>query len=167
MGRLETIKDLPGLIGAIAPLPVYLWVIGDGPEKDRIESVLQSNGLGDRFRLLGQQADVSRLLRCCDLYVSASRSESFGMAVAEALREGLAVVATDVGGIREVTGDGRYARLVPPADPVSLRAAVAWAIHHPGEMRDQAQEGRDFVIQEFDTQRLAERQHCLYEALLR
>jgi len=98
-------------------------------------------GLGDRVRfpgaLTGQELD--RAYASADLLVLASRAETYGMVVTEALARGLPVLTTDVGGVTEALGHGedgtRPGLLVPPGDPAALGAAVrAWL--EDAELRD-------------------------------
>ena len=90
-------------------------------------------GLGDRVRFAGALtgADLDRAYAAADLVVLASRAETYGMVVTEALARGVPVVATDVGGITEALGRGadgiRPGLLVPPEEPATLGAALrAW-----------------------------------------
>ena len=98
-------------------------------------------GLGDRVRfpgaLTGQKLD--RAYAAADLLVLASRAETYGMVVSEALARGLPVLTTDVGGVTEALGHGedgtRPGLLVPPGDPAALGAALrAWL--EDAELRD-------------------------------
>ncbi|WP_169332831.1 glycosyltransferase family 4 protein [Effusibacillus pohliae] len=80
----------------------YLAVIGDGPQKRDLQKL--SSDLQDRIRWLGAVDEASRLLPGFDLYVQSSRREGFGLAVLEAMREGVPVIATAVGGLPELVG---------------------------------------------------------------
>jgi len=88
------------------------------------------NGLRDRVRFLGPRIDseLDRAYASADLLVLASRAESYGMVVTEALARGLPVLAADVGGVTEALGHGedgtRPGLLVPPGDPSALGAAL-------------------------------------------
>jgi glycosyltransferase involved in cell wall biosynthesis len=89
--------------------------------------------LGDRVRFPGPRigADLDRTYASADLLVLASRAETYGMVVTEALARGLPVVAADVGGVAEALGHGtggiKPGLLVPPDDPATLAAALrAW-----------------------------------------
>jgi glycosyltransferase involved in cell wall biosynthesis len=94
---------------------------------------VQGGGLGDRVCFSGPRAasDLDRSYAGADLLVVASRAETYGMVVTEALARGLPIVATDVGGVTEALGYGangmRPGLLVPPEDPAALAAALrAW-----------------------------------------
>jgi glycosyltransferase involved in cell wall biosynthesis len=99
----------------------------------RLRRRIRDDGLGDRVCFPGPRigADLDRSYAAADLVVLASRGESYGMVVTEALARGLPVVAAAVGGVPEALGHGaggiRPGRLVPPDDPAALAAALrAW-----------------------------------------
>jgi glycosyltransferase involved in cell wall biosynthesis len=100
---------------------------------DRLRGRVLDHGLSGRVSLVGPQtgADLDRSYAAANLLVLASRTETYGMVVTEALARGLPAVATDVGGVREALGHGgertRPGLLVPPGDPEALGAALrAW-----------------------------------------
>ncbi|MEE6296486.1 glycosyltransferase family 4 protein [Georgenia wangjunii] len=126
VGRLAPQKGLDLLCEAAALLPgrvdgVVRWVVvGDGPLHDELERRVRAEGLP--VHLAGRREDVANLMAHADVVVSTSTWEGQPLAVQEALAAGAAVVATDVGGTGEVTGDA--AVLVPP-DATALADAVA------------------------------------------
>jgi glycosyltransferase involved in cell wall biosynthesis len=100
---------------------------------DRLRRRSLNGGLGNRVTFPGPRtgADLDRSYAAADLMVLASRSETYGMVVTEALARGLPVVAAEVGGLPEALGHGadgiRPGLLVPPDDPAALGAALrAW-----------------------------------------
>ena len=92
-------------------------------ERDVVEG-LQKNGLADRLHLLGYRDDVAKLLNEADLLVHTAMQEPLGRVLLESLASGLPIVATDVGGTREIIVDQVTGVLVPPNQPASLVAAV-------------------------------------------
>ena len=109
-------------------------------------------GLGDRVCFPGPRtgADLDRSYAAADLLVLASRAETYGMVVTEALARGLPVVAAEVGGLTEALGHGadgiRPGLLVPPDDPAALGAALrAWLgdAELRGRLRRAARERRE------------------------
>jgi glycosyltransferase involved in cell wall biosynthesis len=145
IGRLEPIKGYEIMIEAFAhlrdsfeggPQPV-LVVAGDGSERERIEGLMASRGLGNSVHLLGWRDDVHNLLSAFSLFTMSSHNEGTSVSLLEAMSTGLCPVVTDVGGNRAVLGEGLVHHLTPPADPVAL--ARAW-----GEgIRDAARRGAD------------------------
>jgi glycosyltransferase involved in cell wall biosynthesis len=127
VGRLAAPKDWPtvllGLEGLDPDAFAELVIVGDGPERERVEEALDKRSLG-RVRLLGERKDVPSLLADADVFVLASRSEGLPLSVIEAMAAGLPVVASDVGGLRELVRDGETGALVPPGDPAALADAL-------------------------------------------
>lgn len=105
-----------------------LRIAGDGPQRQLLLEMITRLGIGDRAELLDAlpHAAAPAFLRTLDLYVmpSRSRSESFGVAAAEAQACGIPVVASNIGGVPEVVLDGLTGLLVPPDDVVALRDAL-------------------------------------------
>jgi glycosyltransferase involved in cell wall biosynthesis len=101
-----------------------LAIVGDGPERERVEDELARYSLDRRVRLLGERGDVPELLADADVFLLASRSEGLPLSVIEAMAAGLPVVASDVGGLRELVRDGETGTLVPPGDPAALANAL-------------------------------------------
>lgn len=125
--RLIKLKGVDGLIKVIAMLPdVGLVIVGDGPERDNLESLVRQSGIGDRVHFSGQipRARVIAHLRACDLFVLNSRHEGLPHVILEAIATGLPVIATAVGGIPEIVEDGVSGLLVPPGDTAALQNAL-------------------------------------------
>src|SRR6202012_181058 len=83
-----------------------LTLLGDGPERPRIEAEVRARGLGDRVDFLGETRDVAATLRRAHVFLWPSETESFGLAALEALSCGVPVVASRPGGLPEVAHDG-------------------------------------------------------------
>jgi glycosyltransferase involved in cell wall biosynthesis len=125
------------LLDALEPLTGFRWhcrCVGSlerdpGFVEDLRRRVLQA-GLDDRVQFRGPQAaaELARSYAAADVLVLPSRTETYGMVVAEALARGLPVVAADVGGVPEALGRGADGTLpgvlVPPGDPAALRDAL-------------------------------------------
>lgn len=149
LGRLERRKGLEQLLRAFAILKatrpdVRLLVAGDGPERSRCESLLGARVRAD-VTFLGRvdEDHKRRLLRSCDVFVAPNLGgESFGIVLVEALAAGRAVVASDLPGFRSVVTDGVTGRLVPPADPPALAAAVGALLDNPALRHAMAREGQ-------------------------
>jgi glycosyltransferase involved in cell wall biosynthesis len=92
--------------------------------RERVERLIIELGLKNHVRLEGRCDDVARLLASLDVFVSASRTESFGMAMAEALACGVPVVATATEGAREVVEDKLTGLIVPIGDSAAMAAAI-------------------------------------------
>ncbi|HVL88404.1 MAG TPA: glycosyltransferase, partial [Candidatus Thermoplasmatota archaeon] len=125
VGRLVPTKGLRVLVEAVARAPgVDVVVVGEGPERRRLERLARARGVSDRVRFAGAVPDDARqaLLARARFVVHPALQEALGLAVAEAMRQGCPIVATTAGGIPDVTGDA--ARLVPPGDAEALARAM-------------------------------------------
>ena len=91
---------------------------------DAVRREIKELSLDDSVHLLGYRSDVPTLLASADVFLFSSLAEGLGTAVIEALSLDLAVVAFDIPSIREVTDQGRYARLVPIGDTERMAAAA-------------------------------------------
>ncbi|MQA94083.1 MAG: glycosyltransferase [Streptosporangiales bacterium] len=138
VARLAPQKGLSTLLDAAArwsggdavPLAV---VAGEGPLEAELGERVAAERLPVRF--IGRSDDVSGLIAAADLFVLPSLWEGQPLVLQEALRAGLPIVATDVGGVRDVVGDA--AVLVPPGDPPALAEAVTELLtdpERPGEL---------------------------------
>jgi len=150
VGRLAAPKDFLTLIRATArldPARVRVTVLGDGPDRPQLEAEIARLGLAGVVELAGEVDDVPQRLAGADVFVLSSRSEGLPVSVLEAMAAGLPVVATDVGGLRELVEDGAGGLLVPPGDVDSLAARLDALLADPalrrrlgGESRRRAQE---------------------------
>jgi glycosyltransferase involved in cell wall biosynthesis len=116
VGRLIPLKRVDGLLEALKELPdLGLVVVGDGPERLRLERRARELGVSDRVYFAGQRSkkEALGLMAACDLFVLNSVHEGFPHVVLEAMALGLPVVATAAGGTPEVVRDGETGLLVP------------------------------------------------------
>ncbi len=126
-GRLTHQKDLDVALGAVARVDAArLDVIGDGPERARLEATARSLGLDDRVRFFGALPREQALahVRAADAVVLSSAWENFPHGVVEALALGTPVIATRVGGVPEVVHDGENGLLVAPGDVDAFAGAL-------------------------------------------
>src|SRR4029077_21032506 len=117
VGRLVPWKQVDQLIKAIAECDeAGLVVVGDGPDRERLEQLARGGNLGDRVYFAGQrkQEETVSLMAACDLFVLNSTYEGLPHVVLEAMSAGLPVVATAVGGTPEVVSDGENGMLIMP-----------------------------------------------------
>jgi glycosyltransferase involved in cell wall biosynthesis len=123
VGRLVPWKQMDGLIEALAGCEdAGLVIVGDGPERSRLEALGQARQLTERVYFAGQRtkAETLALMAACDLFVLNSTYEGFPHVVLEAMSAGLPVVATAVGGTPELIHDGQNGILIPPDGNAAL-----------------------------------------------
>jgi len=105
-------------------MPCKLMLIGDGPERQKMEELCRQIGLCSEIRFLGKQDAVEELLAIADLFVLPSENESFGLAALEAMACEVPVVSTNIGGLPEVNIEGKTGFLcdVGDVDTMAQRA---------------------------------------------
>ena len=138
VGRLTAQKDLGVAIEAIARVPnARLVVVGDGPEREKLERVAAASSAHGRveWRGLRTRDDALGIVAGADAALLSSAWENLPHAAVEALSVGVPVVATAVGGVPEVVTDGENGLLVPPRDPGALAEAIRRVLEEPG-LRD-------------------------------
>jgi glycosyltransferase involved in cell wall biosynthesis len=145
--------------------PPLLLIAGDGECRRPLEELTRQLKINETVRFLGQRGDLHKLLPSCDLFVLSSLSEGLSFAVLEAMACGLATVATDVGGNRELIKDGVNGFLVPPRDPRALAIAIRKVLEDSHLHKSFGRNGRAFVEEHHDLNRMAARYLDLYARL--
>jgi glycosyltransferase involved in cell wall biosynthesis len=145
---------------------VHVVCFGRGPLEQRLRGEVAQLGLKARVTLAGFRSDLPELLSGLDLLVHPAEREGLGLALLEAASAGVAVVACDVGGVPDVVIDGETGVLVPRADAVALRNAIARLLGAPDERRRLGATARRHVERRFDLGRLVADHLALYTRLL-
>lgn len=153
-GRLSPEKGHRYLVEAMGRTPervppAVLVILGSGREAERLGQQIAAAGLTGRVVLGGFRADVLRCLAGAELVVNPSLTEGMPNVVLEALALNRPVVATDVGGVRELITAGETGWLVPPADPGALAGAITEALDDAPRARARAEAGRRRVAASF------------------
>ena len=149
LGRLTSEKRFDLLIDAFAAVteryPEWsLVLIGDGPDRARLESRIQERGIIGRVRLLGYVPRPEDILSQADLFVLCSDYEGFPNALCEAMACGVAVIATDCpSGPRDIIRDGVDGLLVPPSDAAALSGALTRLMDNAEERAQMGALGRE------------------------
>ncbi len=172
-GRVVAAKDYPNLLRAFAhvnaasPL-AKLWIAGETKpgEQERMHDLANRLGISESLHWLGLRNDMPALLDAADAFVLGSAWEGMPLVVGEAMAMQKPVVATDVGGVRELIGDAGV--LVPPKDSAALADAMLRIMQMPdGHRQAMGQAGRERIRQHFDVNTKAEEWEALYSRLLR
>ncbi|MGH2796419.1 MAG: glycosyltransferase [Solirubrobacterales bacterium] len=140
-------------------------VVGDGPERRRLESLRTALELEDTVQLLGRRSDVSELITAFDVAVSSSDYEGTPLAVMEYMAAGLPIAATRVGGVPELIDNGVHGLLVDPREPDSLAASIAHLLRDRVAAKRMGEGARERQRREFGLEGAVERLEMLYEGL--
>jgi glycosyltransferase involved in cell wall biosynthesis len=127
IARFEPQKDHQTLLRALGGLQDHAWnldLIGDGPLMAKMQDLATTLGIAGRLRFLGQRTDVDQLLANAQISLLVTNWEGFPRSILEAMRAGLPVVASTVGGISESVRDGETGYLVPRGGVDMLRERI-------------------------------------------
>ncbi|MDE2485637.1 MAG: glycosyltransferase family 4 protein [candidate division NC10 bacterium] len=129
VGRFEPVKGYDILLRAAGLLrtrqpKVQFLLAGEGEEAPHLKRLAEELQVDDRVFFPGWQQELPHVLSALDLFVLPSRNEGMGRVLVQAMAMGTPIVATRVGGIPEVLGEGETGLLVAPDDPVELAAAI-------------------------------------------
>ena len=169
VARLWRQKDHPTLLRALAQLIDLEWeleLVGDGPLRQEMEALAASLGIASRVRFAGFRTDVAACLADAQVFVLASKWEGFPRAILEAMRAGLPVIASEVGGVRESVRDGETGFLVPPGDVNTLCERLRFLLTSPKQRLHMGAAGRAQYENRFLLERLVAETTAVYESVL-
>ncbi len=140
-------KDHKTLITALSILrkekiPFRMFILGEGSERQAIQTQIHSLGLLQHVHLLGFRNDLQNFMALFDLVVHSSKEEGLGTSIIDGLASGVPVVATNAGGIPEILGDSEYGLLVPKENPQALADAIIRMMDSPKLQKHYSQAGR-------------------------
>lgn len=131
-----------------AGYPVHTYVLGKGPEKEKIQKYLVENQLEETFTFLGYQTNPYKYVTKCDLFVCTSYAEGFSTAATEALIVGTPIVTTPVAGMKEIIGEENDCGVVTEQTEDSLYENIRILIDNPEVLeiyrRNASIRGKDF-----------------------
>jgi glycogen synthase len=170
VGRLNREKGVHHALAALARLSdeneAHLVIVGDGEERENLVELSERLGLAQRVRFTGalSKGDVARYLAASDVFLfPTERDEAAPLVLPQAMSSGLAVVASDIGGITEVFGGADSAGLL--VEPGDVNELVAQIRRLSGDHVLRAKLGaaaRQRVLAEYTTQRMTERTLAVY-----
>ena len=161
--RLDIFLDAATLIAARRQ-DIAFVIVGDGPLRPELEERARARAVPARF--LGWRADLPSVYADLDVVVLSSDNEGTPVSIIEALAAGCAVVATDVGGVRDVVGGSAAGRIVPRRDPEALARAIEELLDDAALRVRLGSAGRTRVFPEYDIGTLVARLSSLYEEWL-
>lgn len=171
VGRLWPQKRVKDLIWAADLLKstrddTHLVIVGDGPERWRLERYNTQNQMTDRAHFLGERDDVPRLMPHFDVLWLGSEYEGQSNAILEAMAAGVPVIATDIAGNRDLVVPETTGYLVPVGDRFEFARRTHWLLDDESLRRRLGEAGRERILREFTTQQMVERHAALYRELV-
>lgn len=176
IGHLAPIKGHDDFIRAAAIVcrerdDVEFIIVGEdksrgGENRRELEKLIRELGVEQRVHLLGWIDEVAQLLPTFDLFVSAARSEPFGLSIVEAMAAAVPVVATTTEGAREIIEPDRTGRLVAIGDVERLTRAILGLVNDRSERGRLAQNAQTAVAKQFSLERMIEKTEAVYRDVL-
>ena len=169
IARLCEQKDYATLLGALARLQDLGWhldQIGDGPMRGHIIELARALGLSKRISFLGLRENVAPLLARAQIYLLSSNWEGFPRSILEAMRAGLPVVASDVGGVREAVVDGATGFIVRRSDMRGLADRLRRLIKSASMRAAMGASGRERFERLFTFDRMLDETYSVYREVV-
>ena len=171
VSRLDPVKDHTTMLRAFAAATsgrddCAFLIVGDGPERERIERAAAGLGIAGRVRMRGFTDDIPSMLACMDLFMQPSTEEGLSLTILEAAAAGVPVVSTAVGGTPEIIENGRSGTLIEPGDEAALAAAIDRFLVDPAPFAAMALRARRIIDERFSLERMNEAYDGIYRELL-
>jgi glycosyltransferase involved in cell wall biosynthesis len=170
VGRLVEQKGHKYLFEALSMLngkySLKLLVVGEGPLRNSLQSMVNSLQLNDKIKFLGQRNDIAQILEISDCLVLSSLYEGLPVCVLEAMAAGKPVIATKVGGIPELVKDGKTGFIVEPKNSEVLLQAIDKLTNLPDIGKEMGARGREIANNNFSIISIAKHTKELFLELL-
>jgi len=169
VARLDEQKDHVTLFAALAKLNDKSWIVelvGDGALEANLRKAADEFEIADRVRFLGFRRDVDEILARSHLFVLASKWEGFPRSIIEAMRAGLPIIASNVGGVSESVIENETGFVVPRGDAELLRSRLAYLLDRPEERARLGAEARRIYEKNFRFDRMALETLSLYQDIV-
>ena len=166
-GHRHLIEAIGALVAANKSLELKCFIAGQGSINRLLQNEVAIVRCGDRIKLPGRIDDARGILWASDIFAMPSLKEGLGVAALEAMASGLPVIASDVGGLREVVEDGRTGIIVAPANSAAIASAIG-RLAESGELRAQmGSAARARVVEKYSVERMAAETLALYRECVR
>jgi len=167
VGRLAPVKNQALMLGAFARVArehagARLRIVGDGPERSTLETQVRGLGLDGRVEFLGFRDDIETLLAQAHVFLMSSHYEGISIAILEAMRARLPVVASRVGGVPDTVTDERSGLLFADGDEEGMARAMGRLVRSDRERAEMGEEGLRRLQQEFSMDSMVARYYALY-----
>jgi glycosyltransferase involved in cell wall biosynthesis len=173
VGRMVKEKGFRWFIKAAAKLEekqrsakCHYILVGNGPLRSDLEALVRQLGLTNKFTFLGFRDDVPELMRSIDILVIPSEFEPFGNVVLEGMFAGTVVIASKVGGMKEIISDGIDGIFVEPKDPDMIAQNIAKLIENKELRKSISSRGKQKVVSYFNIQRVVDEIEDVYRKLI-
>ena len=170
ISNMREVKQIPDVIKIFyniqKELPAKLMMVGDGPEKEGAERLVEELGIKDKVIFFGNSNEIDRILCFSDLFLLPSQTESFGLAALEAMASSVPVISTNTGGLPEVNEDG-YSGYLSDVNEVEDMSANAIKILKDVSVLQTFKANAKVQSQKFDLHTIVPMYEAIYEETLK
>lgn len=169
VGRISEEKGIRHAIDAVAACGprIHLAIAGEGDQLETLKIHIEQLGLTSRIRFIGYLSDPFSVFSAADIALVPSLwNEAFGRVVVEAMACGTPVIATAVGGMRELFTNGKEGIYVPPGDTQAITFAINSLYEDTERLPEMARAGRKLIESRYSTQRVVAEYNNLYAEAL-
>ncbi|UCE95550.1 MAG: N-acetyl-alpha-D-glucosaminyl L-malate synthase BshA [Candidatus Bathyarchaeota archaeon] len=169
--NFRPIKRIPDIIKAfkeiLQEVECKLFLIGDGPEKPKAQKIARNLGISDNIKFFGNVKNVQQIIGKCDLFLLPSDDESFGLAALEAMSCEVPIIATNVGGLKELISHGVDGYLIEVGNVKMLAQHAIKILKNPVLQREFGRNAKRKVLEKYIPDRILPQYEDLYDATLR
>lgn len=151
-GHIYLIRAMKQVIDEIPQ--AQLLIVGEGKMKEELVKLTYELGIEKKVHFLPEVRDTREVLSTMDLFVLPSLKEGLGLALMEAMASGLAVIGSDIGGIRSLIRDGENGLLAKVTDSQDLAAKIISLLQAPEKRRFFGKAARDFMAKNFSQEKM-------------
>jgi len=171
-GRLDPVKNFELLLDVFerchkVATKVKLLIVGDGPERQKIEQLSMQKNIHTGLVMVGQRFEVLPYLRAGDVFLLTSLTEQMPLTILEAMSVGLPVIASDVGEIRHIIDDGKDGFLRHTGDGVEGFVSALLRLKDAPDRQTMSHAARAKIIMSFQETTMVRRYQTLLDTLLR
>lgn len=174
VGRLVYYKGFEYLVRAMADASMAecrLTIIGEGPERNKLQQLIQTHHLSNRVAIIDHVSDdeLAEYYKACDVFVlpSVDRAEAFGLVMLEVMAYGKPVVTTRLGTATDfIVKDGVNGRVVKPRSPECLRSAIREIVENKEKIKQMGEASLERLDSLFNVDKHFDKLHEVYESVL-
>ncbi|MDD5045003.1 MAG: glycosyltransferase family 4 protein [Candidatus Omnitrophica bacterium] len=171
IARLSEVKGHIYLIQAFKEVlrsrpDAQLFIVGEGKTHKELVDAVATLGMLESVKFVPRIDDTRKALMAMDIFVMPSLAEGLGLALMEAMASGLAAVASDIGGLRNLISDHQNGILVKPEDPAGLARAILELLNDAAKRKSYADRARKFILENFSQDKMVTETLNLYQACL-
>lgn len=147
-------------------LNAKLYLVGEGNFRSELEKMCSALGISNQVIFLGWRDDALAIVASADIVVHPSLEDALSSAVIEAVMLERPIVATDISGVRDTLGNGKYGTIVPPANSDSIRFAIKEMLYGLESARERAKAGRLYLLKYMDAKLVSDEYLNIYRKVL-